>query len=310
MATRAKPRGIRIALITGASTGVGRACAERLLDEGYFVILTARKESLFRLSSSPFLRRHTNYWIRPLDVRKSADRVTLMTEIEKDLGCLDILINNAGVVYRAPVELATEFEMQDQMSVNFSGPVFLIQAALPLLRKSARAQIVNISSASAFIAVPSMGLYAASKRALEGASEALWHELSPWNIPVTLVEPGFLDSKAYRGSRNSIGLARSHNAEVEEIYRQETLTVSGLIKRASELSETGPVEIANTVLKILENKAPPLRVTATLDAKALVFLRRALPGSQFEKFIRLCLNVLSGFKNHRRQLKLDRASTL
>ncbi|MGZ3722808.1 MAG: SDR family oxidoreductase [Bdellovibrionales bacterium] len=99
-----------VALITGASTGIGLATAEKLLAHGMFVILTARESSLHRFDKIEFLKDPSRFWVRPLDVTRPYDRRQLVDEIEKKLGRLDILINNAGVIYRTPLEYAYEFE--------------------------------------------------------------------------------------------------------------------------------------------------------------------------------------------------------
>src|SRR6185437_16007353 len=143
-------------------------------------ILTARETSLHRFDNIKFLKDHPDsFWIRPLDVTRPLDRRTLVDEIDKRLGRLDVLINNAGVIYRTPLEYAYEFESKDQMMVNFHAPLELAKICLPVMRKQGGGHIVNISSAAGFFSVPTMGLYAASKHALEGASEALSHELRP-----------------------------------------------------------------------------------------------------------------------------------
>ncbi len=283
--------GMKVALITGASTGIGLATARRLLEDGVFVILTARQESLSRFVGAEFLKSHFHHWIRPLDVREAADRRGLMEEIERDLGRLDILINTAAVVYRSPIEMAYEFECKEQMLVNFHSPLELIKAALPLLRKSGGGHIINVSSAAGFLSVPTMGLYAASKHALEAASESLYFELAPWNIQVSLVEPGFISSDAYRRARLSLAMDRAQHPCAAEYLAQSNL-VAVLIDRASALTAADSDHVALAVCGLIKRKRPPLRTTVTLDARAMSFLKRMLPETLFNQLIARCLASL------------------
>lgn len=283
--------GLRVALITGASTGIGLATARRLLEDGVFVILTARQESISRFVGAEFLRKFSHHWIRPLDVREAADRRGLIDEIDRDLGRLDILINNAAVVYRAPIELAYDFECKEQMLVNFHSPLELIKASLPLMRRSGGGHIINVSSAAGFLSVPTMGLYSASKHALEAASESLFFELAPWNIRVSIVEPGFISSDAYLRARLSLALDRAQHPCNEE-YKTQSNLVATLIDRASALTEADSDQVARAVVGLINNSHAPLRTVVTLYARAMSFLKRMLPQSLFNGLISRCLAFL------------------
>src|SRR5690349_2442068 len=103
--------GKRVALITGASTGIGLATAKKMLEKGMFVVLTARESSLNRFNQAEFLRHDSSsHWLRPLDVTNAIQRRELVAEIDHRLGRLDVLVNNAGVIYRTPLEYAYDFE--------------------------------------------------------------------------------------------------------------------------------------------------------------------------------------------------------
>lgn len=281
----------RVVLITGASTGIGLATAKKLLEDGYFVVLSARPESLVRLAGAEFLRKNPHHWVRPLDVRDAHERNTLINQIEKDLGRLDILINNAAVVYRAPLEFTYDFECKEQMLVNFHAPLELIKAALPLMRKRPGAHIVNVSSAAGFLAVPTMGLYAASKHALEAASEALYHELAPWKMKVTLIEPGFISSDSYKKARLSLAMDRHHPAAAGDYAIQSNL-ITSLIDQATGMTSASPEDVAQMISHTLAMKNPPLRRLVTIDAKLLSFLKRFLPGRIYVWLVQHCLDSI------------------
>lgn len=282
---------MRVVLITGASTGIGLATALELLKRGDFVILTARRESLNRLARADFLKKYPKHWIRPLDVRDPNERLELLQMIEMEFGRLDVLINNAAVVYRAPIEFAYDFECQEQMNVNFHAPLELIKGSLPLLRKSNRGHIVNVSSAAGFMAVPTMGLYAASKHALEAASEALYYELSEWNIKITLIEPGFISSDSYLKARMSLALDRGFHPQARK-YSMQTNMITCLIDRATRLTNASNEDVARKIMHCLKQRNPPLRSLVTLDAKVFHFLRRFLPGRVYDFLLKKCLELI------------------
>ena len=281
-----------VTLVTGASTGIGLATAEKLMAEGMFVILTARESSLERFNHVGFLKNSNNFWIRPLDVTRSYDRRQLVSEIETKLGRLDILVNNAGVIYRTPLEYAYEFESKDQMLVNFHAPIELTKICLPMMRRQGGGHIINISSAAGFFSVPTMGLYAASKHALEGASEALNHELRPWNIKVCIVQPGFVTSEAVETIKTGLAVDMEKKAQTV-VYESQSRTIAALVANAVRLTTATPADVARAIYRITRMKNPPLRHKVTLDAQVFGFLKKFLPDTTFERLIVYCLDKLS-----------------
>ena len=180
-----------VILITGAASGLGLAMSRMFSRvEGYRIVMTAREKSL------PKLRQHfiesDVVMIHSLDVTVDESRQKLISAIEKKWGGVDILINNAGISYRAVAEHMTDKDELVQLQTNYLGPMALIRLALPGMRKKGRGKIINISSVSGMLAMPTMGSYSASKYALEGASESLWYEMKPLGISVTLIQPGFM----------------------------------------------------------------------------------------------------------------------
>lgn len=286
------PESRRVAVVTGASTGIGLATAERLLAGGMFVVLTARSSSLSRFDQVKFLNDPSRFWIRTLDVTNALERRELIDEIDKKLGRLDVLVNNAGVIYRTPLEYAYEFESKDQMLVNFHAPLELIKLCLPLMRRQGGCHIINISSAAGFFAVPSMGLYAASKHALEGASEALFHELRPWNIHVTIVQPGFVSSEAYEKERLGLAMER-RKKDSAAAYASQSRVITALVENALKITTATNRDVAEAIWRTTCKKNPPLRQKVTLDAQVFGFLKKFLPDSTFEKLVSFCLMKIS-----------------
>src|SRR5690606_2444621 len=125
--------------------------------------------------------------------------------------------NNAGLAYRAVVEHVNETERRAQLDVNFRAPMELIRLVLPHMRARRAGRILNISSVGGMMAMPTMGIYSASKFALEGMTEALWYEVRPWNIKVSLVQPGFIRSRSFERTRYT-DLSEPASRQVDDPY--------------------------------------------------------------------------------------------
>ncbi len=266
-------------LITGASTGIGLAVARALTRTKYRVFLTARQGSLPRFDAHA-IGESKQVRIRALDVTKPEEREAVIAEAERDWGGIDVLINNAGISYRAVVEHVEEHERLAQMDVNFRSPMELIRLVLPGMREKRAGRIITVSSVGGMMAMPTMAAYSASKFALEGAHEALWYEVRPWGIRVSLVQPGLVDSDGFQKVRYT---PKSERAELElaEPYHQHYVNMAPFIGTLMKASRATPESVANVVLKTVRRKRPPLRVPATLDALAFSLLRRILPRSTY-----------------------------
>jgi len=263
-----------VVLITGCSSGIGLALA-RLFTQNkqYRVILTAREKSIGLLKQE-FIE-SDDLCIMPLDVCSEESRLHVVKEILDKWNGVDVLINNAGICYRSVLE-----EMQDQdellqMQTNYLGPVSLIRLLLPNMRKKGHGKIINISSVSGMLAVPTMASYSASKFALEGAMEALWYETRPFGINVSLVQPGFVRSKSHERVKFSV---RSKLSNTQ--FRPYTLVYKYMIPFISFLMEVGlatPESIADLVDNVIKTEDPPLWIPAAFDAEFFYYLKRWFP---------------------------------
>ncbi len=266
-------------LITGASTGIGLAVARALTETNYRVILTARESSLPRFAAHA-IGESQHVRIRALDVTKPQEREAIISEAERDWGGVDILINNAGLSYRAVVEHVEERERLAQMNVNFRSPMELIRLVLPRMRAKKAGRIITISSVGGMMAMPTMGVYSASKFALEGAHEALWYEVRPWGIRVSLVQPGFVDSDGFQKVRYTAKSDRSEH-ELAEPYHEHYVNMSPFIARLMKASPATPESVAKVVVRTMRRRKPPLRAPATFDARVFAMLRRILPRTAY-----------------------------
>lgn len=200
----------RTALVTGASSGIGRATAEAYLGEGWSVLATARDESA--LGDLAERGAHT----RSLDVTEPARCEAVVEATVEATGRLDVLVNNAGFAQYGPIEDVPTRLVEAQYDVNVLGPQRLIRAALPHLRETS-GTVVNVSSLSARLSAPGTGVYASSKAALESLSDALRVEVAPVDVDVVVVEPGPVDTGFEERAQSSLDpLDRS--AAYEDLY--------------------------------------------------------------------------------------------
>jgi hypothetical protein len=162
------------------------------------------------------------------------------------------------------------------MAVNYEGPMALAALVLPLMRKRRSGRIIQISSAGGLVAMPTMGLYSASKFALEAASEAMHYEVRPFGVQVSLVLPGFIHSPAYRNA--VVGrLSRLATDDVKDAYHAHFKYMDRFIDRMMTFTHATPESVAQRVVKTINRRRAPLRVLATWDARLLWWFRRFMP---------------------------------
>ncbi len=247
------------------------------------LILTARESSLDRFDRAGIVE-DQQLWIRTLDIRDDQQRRAVVAETEAKLGGIDILINNAGIAYRGAIEHIGPAENLDQMMTNYVGPIALARLVLPAMRRKGAGRIINISSVSGMMAMPTMGAYSASKFALEGATESLWYEMRPWNVCVTLAQPGFIHSSSFRNVILTRQASESLQSE-DDPYHAMSSHMGPFIERLMNLARATPDHIATRVLQTLASPSPRLRTFATVDARLFYILRRALPRRVFHALL-------------------------
>jgi len=280
--------GLQNVLITGASTGLGLAIARRLIPaKDLRLILTAREQSLGRFSKLKLFETETLH-IRPLRVNTESERCDVIKEIDDKWGGVDILINNAGVAYRGVLEHLHKDEIERQMDINFRAPFHLMQLVLPSMRKKQKGRIISVSSVGGILAMPTMTPYSASKWALEGVSEALWYEMRPWNIHVSVVQPGFINSNSFQNTRMTAA-GKEAMADPDNPYHKHYFYMDQLIRYFMSIAIATPESVAEKVEKVMRSAKPPLRIPATIDAHVFSLMRRYLPRPLFHRILYFAL---------------------
>jgi len=233
-------------LITGASRGFGKIWAEAFLKRGDQVIATARNtESLNDLVAQ------YGYSLLPLqlDVSNRAQCFDVVNKAQKHFGKLDVLINNAGYGLFGTVEEASEQDARDQFETNVFGTLWMTQAAIPVMRNQGHGHIIQVSSVLGIATMPLLGLYNASKWAIEGLTESLAGEIQGFGINTSLIEP-----IAYRTDFSGASGAHSKAIEVYDGFK------AAAYEQMKSMPYGDPAATANVILKIVDSKNPPLRI--------------------------------------------------
>jgi NAD(P)-dependent dehydrogenase (short-subunit alcohol dehydrogenase family) len=259
---------MKVALVTGISSGIGRSTAIALKDAGYRVFGTVRKpggevpDGIERLV---------------LDVTDEASVQTAVAELKSKTGRLDLLVNNAGAALSGAIEEASTEQAQRLFDVNFFGVSRVTRAVLPMMREQGSGRVVIISSVLGFLPGPYLGYYTASKHAVEGYGESLDHEVRGFGVRVVLVEPGFTKTRL---DQNSAAAANPVRA-----YEQARTRVQGVVNQSIE-SGDDPALIARAVLEAATAEKPKLRYPVGKRAGTLAKLRSLLPSGMFDRSLR------------------------
>jgi len=259
----------KVVLITGASSGIGQACAEQLAKAGWRVFGTGR-------ATPPAPQPGTALAMVQMDVTDENSVRHCVDSVTARAGRLDAVVNNAGIAVMGAVEDCTIEEAKAQLETNFFGVLRVCRATLPALRQNGGGHVVNISSLAGLIGLPFSGMYSASKFALEGVSESLRMECRQFGIRVVLVEPG--DFRTNITHRRTIAAAAQTNSPYREAFER--------CKHKQEQDETnapGPEAVARLVVRILSDPNPRTRYSVgMLSQRMVVPMRRFLPQRVFE----------------------------
>ena len=264
----------KVALVTGASSGIGQATAEALAAAGYDVYGTSRR------AAPPGTRA---FQMVSLDVTRDASVEAAVSQIVRSRGRIDLLVNNAGFgVAPAGAEESSLEQAQAIFDTNFFGMVRMIRAVLPHMRLQGSGRIINIGSVLGFLPMPYGALYAATKHAIEGYSESLDHELRTRGIRVSVIEPAYTKTPF---DANFL----EPDAKLDA-YREARVAVNERVKKVMETAED-PRVVANVVLKAARAANPKVRYAAGSLASRLELLRRFAPARMVDAGIRKDLQL-------------------
>ncbi len=264
---------MRSILITGVSSGIGHACAELFAREGWRVIGTARTPGELADRVWP-----GDVALEALDLAVQGSGAELGARVIERYGVPDVLLNNAGMLQFGAVEDTSAEEIEHLFRVNVFEQIGLAMSLVPAMRQRGSGTIANVTSLGGRITFPFFGTYNASKHALEGFSEGLWHELKPFGIRVIAIEPGFVETaiwgKALPSSADALDVSEPYRAYQLAMMRFET----------SINDRTAPAKAANEIRRAIEDSGDRMRYPVAAYARPILAARRLLGDQRVMRF--------------------------
>ncbi len=267
----------KTALITGASSGIGKSTTKKLIEEGYIVYATARRTERLRELED------TGAKTMFLDVTDDKSMKNAVETIISEQGKIDVLINNAGYGSLGPIQNVSIEEAKHQFEVNVFGLAKLTQLVLPYMIKRRSGKIINISSAGGKVSSPMVGWYGASKFAVEALSDALRLEVKPFGIDVIVIEPGKIKTEF-----DAISIKHLLDSSKDTTYEKIT---ENMAQTMNKRQATAPETVAKTISNALKSKRPHSRYAVPRQAKIIIFLKWILPDRLFDEFLRWQLKI-------------------
>jgi len=257
-----------VILITGITSGFGRAMAERLTAEGHKVYGTHRKAKDF-IPGVTYIK---------ADVQSDADCEAAVRQVTDAEGRIDVFINNAGMGIGGPLEFCSLEDAQRQMDINWMGMVRFLHYVLPVMRRHGGGKILCFSSIGGLMGLPFQGLYSASKFAIEGYCEALRLETKAFGIQVVVIEPGDF-ATSFTAQRKSVAAPEAY-----EVYKTYARSLESI--EHDETSGLKPEFLAGKIARIVEKKRPRYHyIISTLEQRLSVTLKAILPPSWFARIL-------------------------
>lgn len=259
----------KIILITGASTGIGKAIGEFLHDKGYTVYGTSRNPQNVTNSIFPLIA---------LDVRNVESVRHAIAEVIRISGRIDVVINNAGVGIVGPIEEIPTAEIRNNFETNLFGPIEVIKAVLPQMRDQKSGLIINITSIAGYMGLPYRSVYSASKGALELITEALRMEVKPFGIEITNVAPGEFATNIAAGRFH---VAASPDSAYKETYEQTLDLINNHVGGGDD-----PIVMAQAIYKIINTRQPKVHYkVGPFMSRFSIVLKRILPDTVYERML-------------------------
>lgn len=263
----------RVALVTGASAGIGEATARALLRAGYQVFGTYRKSPKQRVEGMEYI---------PCDVTSDEDVAQVVGAVLTRSQRIDLLVNNAGIGLIAGAEESSIDQAKSLFDVNLFGAIRMTQAVLPVMRRQGGGRIVSLSSILGVIPSPYSALYSSTKHAMEGYFESLDHEVRAFGIRTPLIEPAY--------TRTSFESNVLFADRMNDDYIAVRKRVEAHLQQVMQGADT-PDTVAEVVVKAAQDANPQLRYTAGSVAKRVSLLRRFVPAAAFDKSLRKQLSL-------------------
>jgi NAD(P)-dependent dehydrogenase (short-subunit alcohol dehydrogenase family) len=266
-------------LITGCSSGIGRATAERLASRGWTVYATARNaDSIQDLERS-------GCTTMALDVTDEDSMRAAVTQVEEEAGAIGVLVNNAGYSQSGALEELAPDEVRRQFETNVFGLLRMTQLVLPGMRGQGYGKVVNVGSMGGKLTFPGGGLYHATKYAVEAISDALRFEVRGFGIDVVLLEPGLIKTRFGETAAGSIGAPSVADGPYARFNAAVAGTTQGAYEGPLGMLGGGPKAVAKTIDRAISSRRPRARYPVTPSARLIIGQRRLMPDRIWDAFL-------------------------
>ncbi len=272
----------RVALVTGASSGIGEATAERLASSGFSVVLSARSVKRMETIAKRIVSNGGISLVIQADLTKEGDTKKLVETTMRKFGRVDVLVNNAGYGKSGPTEYLVRDDIRKQFEVNVFTPFQLCKLVIPIMRKQEEGRIINISSINSRLSVPMGGLYSATKAALELLTDAIRIELAPLGIRVILVIPGTTNTSAFD---TMVKDARSY-LKMSDPYYTHLLNRADYLIARHRRGASSPSFVARVIERAVMEKNPKIRYVISWNAWWKYFFKPFLPQRLIDMMIK------------------------
>src|SRR5919197_5864102 len=291
------PQREEVAVVTGASTGIGFETSLALARNGFHTYATMRKLEEGKSNQIMNIAKNENLPLQAIQLDVDNDKSVLdaINKIVSENGRIDIVVNNARYALVGPIEETSMEEIKAQFETNFFGAVRVIQAVIPIMRKNRSGRIVNITSMGGKIAIPLDSIYHATKFALEGLSESVHYELEPFGIKIILIEPGAVGSNFWKNLKMAAKSTSSHdddddNNNDNSPYIQIENNMSESFKQIVQ-NTLHPSEVAKVILQAVNAENPDFRYVVGKDAAMILEERRNMSDREFQNFMKKQFNL-------------------
>jgi NAD(P)-dependent dehydrogenase (short-subunit alcohol dehydrogenase family) len=268
----------KIALVTGSSSGIGYETALALAREGYYTYATMRDTGKGTKIQEVAKKENLKLDVIELDVDKEDSIKSAIKKIISKNDRIDILVNNAGFLLFGCLEDISIEDVKAQFETNFFGIIRMIKEIAPIMRKQKSGIIVNVSSVAGRIAFPATPAYISSKFALEGLSESMRYEMSPFGIKTIIIEPGVIQT-------NMLSSFKKTSTKSDSPYNEISEKVMNGIKMMGEMA-TPPSEVAKTIIKAIKTPDPLPRYIVGNDAQMFLEAKKMKTDIEFENYLK------------------------
>ena len=271
----------KVAIVTGASSGIGEATARRFAKEGYAVVLAARRQDLLDRIASDIAREGGRSLVVPTDLSDAAETSALVRRAVDAYGRVDVLVNNAGYGPPYALEQLDRSQLRHVFDVNLLSAMQLIGELTPIMRDQGGGRVVSVSSLSRYVGAPFASSYAATKGGMEAMNACMRLELAPWNIQLSVVVPGFVDTPAFETSREA---GKHLRDDPDNPYRELMQNLDEFTEKQLE-SAIAPEDVAEVIWKAATVASPKPRYFAPRSAGTAARMFAAMPNKLAERIL-------------------------